>query len=226
MPAWHPHPTSGWSWVRLVAYLSRSGGIGATPASPTTAPAHDAVPRSAWPCCGSGPTGRCTTSPRATSTRCTWRSTCCSRSWRRPCSSPGCRRGCGGTSCWRRRSRAPSGSSRVRVVALIVVQRAAAVHPLARGGRRVGALRARALLAPRPAGRVRDRDVVAGDVAAAGAARPVPAGADDVPVRAVARADDPGVVPHVRAAALSRVRDVPGSGGSRRSTISSSPGSR
>ena len=71
-----------------------------------------------------------------------------------------------------------------------------------------------------------DRDVVAGRVAAAGAAGADPAGADALPVPPVAGADDPRVVPDVRHASrstrsTSRSR---GSGGSARSTTSSSPG--
>ena len=41
-------------------------------------------------CSGSPPTGPCTTSPRTTSTRPTWCSTCCSRSSWRPCSCWAC----------------------------------------------------------------------------------------------------------------------------------------
>ena len=90
------------------------------------------------------------------------------------------------------------------------VQRAAVVHALARGGRGVGGLRADPLHAARPAVRFRDRGVVADHVAARRAPGAHAAGADDVPVRAVARADDPRVLPDLRAhPPVPGLRDVP-----------------
>ena len=90
------------------------------------------------------------------------------------------------------------------------LQRGAPVHPLARGGRGVSGLGAAALLPARADRVVGGRDVVAGPVSAPGAPGAPTAGADAVPVPPVARADDPGIVPHVRSdAAIPRVRNVP-----------------
>ena len=197
---------------RLAAPRRSVGGVPARRApAPQGDPSHEGLDRRRRACCSrsgwlalwSGRTGRCTTWPRATSTRSTWSSTCCSPSSRRRCSSPACRRGCGAAFLRPRRSSWSFRFLTRPLVALDPVQRRAAVHPLARGGRRVGALGAHALHAPRAARGLGDRDVVAGDVAARRSCRPLAAaGADALPVPPVARADDPGLVPHVRAQPL------------------------
>ena len=213
MPAWHTHPTSGWSseaiWRRLPVAVRRHRVVAGEPhdrrrrttlfsigmALPVARGGlADPRPRRGLPLLGPHGAAPAVHARRAAAAD----------------------RGDAGVAVAGHPAAAMAVRARLRfltrpVVALILFNGAAAVHPLARGGRRVGALRARALHPARPAGRVGDRDVVAGDVAARRDARrcPPPGQMMYLFVQSLAPTIPASFLTFGHTLAVSRVRDLP-----------------